>query len=447
MNPPVIQFKTTLLSLFSVLALGCLLFAPTAQAQLPPPAPDGGYPGFNTAEGSNALFNLTNGQGNTAVGNTALFNNTTGFLNTATGVLALQHNTNGFLNTAYGAIALQSNVGGIRHTAVGHGALFTCTAAPAFAGNTAVGTEALFKDTTGNFNTAVGDAAMKLNTIGTDNVAIGLDALVFNSEGNVNVAVGANALFNNTLGVDNTATGGFALFTNAMGSSNTAVGMNALVQSTGDSNTAVGLQALQANTSGGSNTALGINAGSSVTTASNVICIGSGVFGANVSNTCFIGNIRGVTTGNMNAVNVVIDSAGQLGTVSSSARFKKDIQPMDKASEAVLALKPVTFHYQSDKTNTPQFGLVAEDVAKVNPDLIVHDEDGQIYTVRYDAVNAMLLNEFLKEHRKVEKLEATVAQQHKDFEAAVAALKGQIQKVSAQFDVSRPAPQTVAENP
>ena len=133
---------------------------------------------------------------------------------------------------------------------------------------------------------------------------------------------------------------------------------------------------------------------------------------------------------------------------------------MDQTSEAILALKPVTFHYKSDSSNTPQFGLIAEEVAKVNPDLVVRDENGEVYTVRYDAVNAMLLNEFLKEHRKVEEqqskiqkqqgtiseLKATVAQQQKGMEVLAAQLKeqaAQIQKVSAELETSKPAAQVV----
>ncbi len=186
-----------------------------------------------------------------------------------------------------------------------------------------------------------------------------------------------------------------------------------------------------------------------------------------MSNTCFIGNIRDVTTQNADTIPVVIDSVGQLGTMSSSRRFKKEIKPMDKTSEAVLALKPVTFHYKSDKSSTPQFGLIAEEVAKVNPGLVVRDKKGEIYTVRYDAVNAMLLNEFLKEHRKVEELnstvatqQATIAQQQKEFQAAIARQENEIQaltaslkeqaaqirKVSAQIELSGPAPKQVANN-
>jgi predicted ribosome quality control (RQC) complex YloA/Tae2 family protein len=165
-----------------------------------------------------------------------------------------------------------------------------------------------------------------------------------------------------------------------------------------------------------------------------------------VNNSCFIGHIRGVTTQNADAMPVLIDSAGQLGTMSSSKRFKKAIKPMDSTSEAVLALKPVSFHYKTDNTNTPQFGLIAEEVAAVNPDLVVRDENGEIYSVRYDAVNAMLLNEFLKEHRKneqqeskLEEQEAKIARQERQIEALTAGL----QKVSVQLELNRPAPQTV----
>ena len=242
-------------------------------------------------------------------------------------------------------------------------------------------------------------------------------------------ANGVAALNVNTTGGNNTATGCLALFLNTEGLFNTAVGVNALFHNTtGDNNTAVGSSALSNNNTGNNNIALGFGTGSNVTTANNVIAIGSA--GADVNNSCYIGNIRGRTTQNANAISVVIDSSGQLGTVSSSARFKNEIKPMDKASEAILALKPVTFHYTSDKTSTPQFGLIAEEVAKVNPDLIVRDEKGEIYTVRYDAVNAMLLNEFLKEHRKNEEQEATIAQLKKELQAT-AGLQQKLHRVAA----------------
>ena len=294
-------------------------------------------------------------------------------------------------------------------------------------GNTAEGQAALLSLTTGGFNTAVGFLSLRSDTVGAFNTAIGAGTLLANTA-NENTATGAGALLSNTTGAVNTADGAFALFRNT----------------TGIFNTAIGAGALSSNTTGSGNTALGYQAGINVFTANNVICIGN--TGNNVTNSCFIGQIRGVTTQNADAIPVLIDSVGQLGTASSSRRFKKEIKPMEKASEALLALKPVTFHYKSDNTNTPQFGLIAEEVAAVNPDLVVRDEKGEIYTVRYDAVNAMLLNEFLKEHKafveerqKVEKLEATVA-------TLVATVKGQaaqIQKVSAQLEASKPAPQVV----
>jgi hypothetical protein len=337
-------------------------------------------------------------------------------------------------------------------TAAGDKALQALTSG---VGNTAIGNFSLFSVTTGNFNTAVGAGSLDLNTADS-NTATGAAALLFNTTGTANTANGTAALEFNETGSNNTATGTAALFSNTTGGGNTANGFNALFNNTnGILNTAIGVGALGNNTMGSENTALGLDAGNGVTTATNVICIGA--FGADVSNSCFIGNIRDVTTQNPDAIPVVIDSAGQLGTASSSRRFKKEIKPMDKASEAILALKPVTFHYKSDTKDTPQFGLIAEDVAEVNPDLVVRDKNGEIYTVRYDAVNAMLLNEFLKEHHTVQEqqatitqLESTVAEQKKDFQATVAQLTArldeqasQIQRVSTQLEASKPAPQVV----
>jgi hypothetical protein len=179
--------------------------------------------------------------------------------------------------------------------------------------------------------------------------------------------------------------------------------------------------------------------------------------GNNLQTRTFITGIRGVTTGNANAIPVLIDSLGQLGTASSSRRSKKEIKPMEKASEAILALEPVAFQYKNDNTNTPQYGLIAEQVADINPDLVVRDDDGEIYTVRYDAVNAMLLNEFLKERRKnaeqqatIAELKSTVSRQQKNFTATAAhqqkqieALTAGLEKLSAQLEASKPAPQIV----
>jgi Chaperone of endosialidase len=309
-----------------------------------------------------------------------------------------------------------------------------------------------------NANTFLGDNALFSLTIGTDNTAVGSNALEFNTTGNSNTANGSDALVSNTIGNDNTATGDSALFKNTTGSENTAGGSDALLN----------------NTTGSSNIALGNSAGSNLTTGSNNIDIGNaGVAGESnkirigtkgTQKATFIAGISGVTVAG--GVGVIIDTNGHLGTVVSSERFKDGIKPMDKASEAILALQPVTFRYKHelDPDGIPQFGLIAEQVAKVNPALVARDDQGKPYTVRYEAVNAMLLNEFLKEHRKVEELEATVAklqsafkaqqatiaQQEKEIQALTASLKAQasqIQKVSDQLEVSKPAPNLVASNP
>jgi len=283
---------------------------------------------------------------------------------------------------------------------------------------TAEGQNALFSLTTGSANTAVGWFSLRNDTTGSNNTAIGAGALLSNDTGRRNTATGVGALLSNH--------GGLL----GAGSFNTANGTAALLQnSTGFGNTAIGDNALSSNTTGSNNTALGFSAGTAVITVSNVIAIGTE--GANVDNTCCIGNIRDAAV-NASGVPVVIDLNNQLGTIVSSRRFKNEINPMDKASEAILALKAVTFHYKSDTTGTPQFGLIAEEVAEVNPDLVVRDKNGELYTVRYDAVNAMLLNEFLKEHKKIEKLEATVA----DLATTVKEQAAHLQRVSAQLDNS-----------
>ncbi len=379
-----------------------------AKAQAVVPPPDGGYPGFNTAEGQNALLNLDVDVG--------------------------------FGNTAVGWFALSNDIDHDFNTAVGAGAL-------------------LFNQESSN--TAVGTAALLSNDQGSDNTAVGVAALLNNIDGNFNTATGSDALRQNTTGSTNMANGFAALNQNTTGSQNTATGPRALVANTeGFNNTAVGHLALGGNTSGVANTAVGVNAGVNVTTAHNVICIGADVRGINVDNSCFVGNIRGALVA-PDAAPVLIDSAGKLGTTNgSSRRFKNKIKRMEKASEAIMALKPVTFQYKSDKTNTPQFGLIAEEVADVDPDLVVRDKDGEVYTVRYDAVNAMLLNEFLKEHRKVEELKSAMAQQRQDFEAAmaqqrkatealVARLNEQetrIQKASAQIEMAKSEAQMLVEN-
>jgi hypothetical protein len=298
----------------------------------------------------------------------------------------------------------------------------------------------------GDGNTAVGANALQSNTTGSFNTANGSSALSANTEGNGNTANGSGALERNTTGGGNTAFGGLALSGNIGGDANVAIGNSVLEgNTTGFGNTAVGVLAL-IDSNGNKNVALGYDAGHAVTTASNVICIGADMGGVNVSNICLIGNIRGVQTQNANAIPVLIDSAGQLGTQGSSRRFKHEIRPMDKTSEAILGLKPVTFHYKSDTTNTAQFGLIAEEVAEINPDLVVRDGSGEIYTVRYDAVNAMLLNEFLKEHAKVEQLRKNFESKTADQQKQIEALTAGLQKVSAQLELSKSAPQTVLNN-
>ena len=341
---PLIQFKKSA-ALFLIAFVWLQLFSNT-QAVVPPP--DGGYPGGNTAEGNNALLSLTTGQYNTAVGLNSLSNTTTGTFNTAIGSAALRFNTTSDANTAVGSYALFTNRFGDNNTAVGESALYSNTVGDE---NTAVGWLAMYRNTTGVSNTAVGESALYSNTVGDENTAIGSQALTFNTTGNFNTAVGDGALVRNT-------TSSF-------------------------------------------NIALGRLAGADVTMVDNVICIGAP--GANVSDSCYIGNVWQQPGGSQA---VYVNASGKLGAQVSSRRFKDEIKPMDKASEAILALNPVTFRYKKeiDSKRITQFGLVAEDVEKVNPDLVLHDKEGKPYTVRYDQVNAMLLNEFLKEHRKVEQL-------------------------------------------
>ena len=347
--------KTSMRSVLTTLTFLCFAAEPQAQAVVPPP--DGGYSGFNTAEGQNALFSLTTGSANTAVG-----------------WFSLKSDTDGSSNTAVGAGTLLFN--------------------------------------TARENTAFGAAALLFNTTGVANTAVGAAALLNNTDGGFeNTAIGAAALLHNTIGANNTATGDEALYSNTTGSRNTATGQRTLfINTTGNFNIDIGSPG--------------------VAYEANTIRIGR----QGTQTDTYIAGISGVTVAG--GVGVIIDSTGHLGTIQSSKRFKDAIKPMDKASEAILALKPVTFRYKHelDPDGIPQFGLVAEQVEKVNPDLVARDDQGKPYIVRYEAVNAMLLNEFLKEHgafaeerRKVEKLEATVA----SLVTTVKEQAAQIQKVSA----------------
>lgn len=388
--------------------IGCFAISPIARAVVPPP--DGGYPGFNTAEGQKALFSLT-----------------TGVANTAVGWFSISSNTDGSFNTGVGAGALLFNVGNqSTHEGVE---------------NTAIGTAALLFNNTGSSNTAVGVAAL-LNNNGFVNTAIGFQALSSNISGSGNTANGNRALVRNTTGEANTAIGTEALISNSTGFHNAAVGGAALAfNETGFLNTAIGHQALLQNI-GAANTALGSRAGINLTIGDDNICIANdgvagdaGVIriGRNFITATYIAGISGQTASG--GAGVFVNSDGKLGTNTSSARFKDEIKPMSKASETLFALKPVTFRYKKeiDPQGAPQFGLVAEDVEAVNPDLVVRDKEGASYSVRYEQVSAMLLNEFLKEHRKVEEQGATITQQRKDFEAAISSLRNEMAIVKARL--------------
>jgi trimeric autotransporter adhesin len=322
--------------------------------------------------------------------------------------------------------------------------------------NTADGTKALGSVTTGIANSAFGWFSLSSNTDGSFNTGCGAGALDLNvgnqstGEGVNNTAVGGAASLLNSTGSNNVAVGTAALELNTAGPFNTAVGFQSLVHATANANTAVGDLTLINLSSGFFNVALGAAAGFNSTTGHNNIYIGQGSFGvAGESNSCYIQSIFGQPIG-VTGVGVGVDSDGKLGTFISTRRVKRDIKPMDKASEVILALKPVTFHYKTDATNTPFFGLVAEDVAQVNPNLVVRDKQGELVTVRYEQINAMLLNEFLKEHKKVEEQQASISQLKSEMQTMVTQLKeqaAQIQKVSAQLQVNKPAPQVVANKP
>lgn len=459
----------TALSLLSAVVFGWGMLPPLAEAVSP--APDGGYPGGNTAEGQNALLTLSTGAYNAAIGFGSLQSNAVGSLNsavgagtllnntgdqnTATGAAALFHNTTGAFNTANGAFALLSNTTGSPNSGFGWGAMRSNTMGSY---NTGIGYAALYSNTTGNLNTATGDGALYTNTNGSDNTAIGTDALYSNGVGDDNTAVGFQALLSNT-GSFNTASGAGTLFNNTGGSWNTADGNGALYHNTtGNYNTAIGFKALFSLTSGTFNIGIGENAGLNLMSGGNNIYIGNAVTAVDgESNTIRIGSdmtatyvsgISGQTAAGGAAVFVGPD--GKLGTSTSSKRFKEDIQPMAKASEALFALKPVTFHYKKelDPAGISQFGLIAEEVEKVNRDLVVRDKDGKAYTVRYDQINAMLLNEFLKEHqafveekRQVMEQGQTIAQLQKQ----IAALTGVVQKMNVRLQLRKAPLRRVAE--
>jgi trimeric autotransporter adhesin len=378
--------------ILNLLAMAGFALSPMAQAVVPPPG--GGYPGYNTAEGQNALFSRTTGVYNTALGAFTLYSDTTGSGNTAVGINGLRNNVTGGFNTAVGLNALFTNNG---DPTVGQGS-----------DNCAVGAYALFANTTANNNTADGAFALSANNTGFGNTGIG-----------------SHALERNTVGGGNTAIGQAALNENVTGSFNTAVGTGALLVANGDSNTVVGS-----------------GAGGNVGGANHVICIGQGVAGANMNNSCYVGSIWNQPGGSQP---VYVNSDGKLGLQVSSRRFKDEIKPMAQASEVIYSLEPVSFRYKPEiePTRPRGFGLIAEDVEKLNPDLVTRGADGKVNSVRYDAVNAMLLNEFLKAHRKME-------EQQEQIDALTTQLKQQakqLQNVSVQVGLITPVRRMALNNP
>jgi Chaperone of endosialidase len=401
-----------------LLLLACFALSPHARAV----CQEGCLTNNNTVLGEDALINNTGLGWNTAIGFNALYSNTTGFGNTAVGYVALFSNTTGISNTAFGYNALSINTTGIENTANGVSALSANTTGTY---NTAIGAGALGLSTTGESNTATGFVAFEFNTTASFNTANGRSALEFNTTGNSNTANGYQALYHNTTGTNNTANGANALLNNRIGANNIALGSQAGLNVTGDNNIDIGAWG---------------KAGES-----NTIRIGAG----RIHTGAYIIGISGATV--PTGVPVIIDTNGHLGTTTSSARFKDEVKPMDKTSEAILALQPVTFRYKKnlDPDGVPQFGLIAEQVEKVNPDLVARDDQGKVYTVRYDAVNAMLLNEFLKEHkafvaeqRKVQEQSATIARLERQIEALTTGL----QEVKAQIETSRLTPQMVVSS-
>lgn len=344
--------------------------------------------------------------GNTAVGDQALQNNDSGGYNDAVGAFALFSNIDGSFNNAFGESALSSNMHASENTAIGDLALTNndSTGNNTAQFNTAVGARTLFANTDGDSNNAIGDSALFSNTTGTQNTAVGDLALENNVDGAVNVVIGASALVHNV-----------------HGSFNTVIGYSA-----------------GASVEGNDNIYIGATSADGVTNESSTIRIGDPSF----VTACYIAGINGqIASG---GGQVFVTGNGKLGTLTSSARFKDDIEPMANASESILSLNPVTFRYKKeiDPEGIPQFGLVAEDVAKVNPSLVVRDTEGKPYSVRYDQVNAMLLNEFLKEHKTVQQQGAIIARLEKQVEALSAVL----QNVSAQIELNKSAPQTVLNN-
>jgi hypothetical protein len=300
--------------------------------------------------------------------------------------------------------------------------------------NTFVGVSAGNFTGFGNSNTAVGTGALLMNTDGSFNTAVGRNALTANTTGNQNTAAGNGALATLVGGGSNTGLGFSALNGTSAGSNNTAAGATALESNTGNNNTALGAQALRNKTSGDNNLAVGSFAGANISTGSNNIDIGNGGDAADSStirigtlnqNRIFITAIRGVTTDTQTAIPVLIDPLGQLGTASSSRRVKFDIADMDGATDGLMQLRPVTFRYIAHGPNAAlQYGLIAEEVEEIYPELVAHDKDGQVEAVAYQFLAPMLLNEVQKQHRKIEEQQRTIDALRAQVDGLARLLKG-----------------------
>jgi hypothetical protein len=348
---------------------------------------------------------------NTAMGANALADLTTGTNNTAAGDEALEKNTDGSYATAFGAQALYSNTTGQNNTAAGNGALSS--------------------NTTGNYNSAFGSLALSGNVTGDDNTAVGLNALVGGPSGNDNTALGYSALFN-TSGQQNTAVGSQALYANSGGSSNTAIGFESAYNTTGVANTALGRLALSSNTTGEFNIAVGDHGGQNVTTGSYNIEIGNdgsssdnGVIRIGTAGSQTTTHIAGISTAQVTGAAVYVTSSGQLGVLASSERYKTAITTMGSATQKLQQLRPVTFHLKADPLGAVQYGLIAEEVDKVYPELVIRDEAGKIQGVRYDELAPMLLNEMQKQAQHLTAQQATLKVQGREL-AEIGELKRQI---------------------
>jgi len=392
--------------------------------------------------------------GNTAMGTKALASQPTGtlgeFNNTAAGISALSSNTDGYDNTAIGAGALESsNSSG--NTAVGVGSMVVTTTGY---DNTAIGAFTLWHNTTGFWNTAAGLNSLSFNTTGNDNTASGVNSMQLNLSGANNVATGFEALGSNTVGNNNTASGSASLFSNINGNSNTAAGLQSLYyntagshnsgfgtqslfsNTTGLSNVAAGYRALYSNQLGSSNIALGVQAGYLITGSNNVDIANQGAAGE--SGTIRIGTaatqtkvfISGIATSKVTGSAVYVTSSGQLGVLASSERYKTAIAPMGTATDRLRRLRPVSFHLKSDAQGPVQYGLIAEEVNEVYPELVIRDDDGKIQGVRYDELAPMLLNEMQKQNaqmaRQFAEQTATIGSQA----AEIRDLRDQLARVS-----------------